>query len=117
VAGRCCGAAIIIAILVVVGCSPGSPHDAAVEAWNRHLRLVTKDLVSDRGLVDGSGSPAASSGCRRGGRIDDYTLYACTVVFQDGTQWAGVARVNDDGTAFIRTALHPLDAPHELIRP
>ena len=36
------------------------------------------------------------------------TLYDCTVTFEDGTKWGGVVRVNDDGTAFIRTAVHPL---------
>jgi hypothetical protein len=44
-------------------------------------------------------------------------LYACTVGFADGTRWGGVVRVNDDGTAFIRTALHPLDADHGPARP
>ncbi len=104
-------------LLLLAGCGAGSPQDAAEEAWNRHLRLVTKDMIRDGELVDPDGSPAVGTGCRRGGRIDDYVLYACTVDFEDGAQWGGVVRVNDDGTAFIRTALHPLDAAHRLTRP
>jgi hypothetical protein len=111
VAGRCCGAAILVAILLLlVGCTPGSPEDAANEAWNRHLRMATKDMVTDGALVDANGSPVAANGCRKGDRLEGQgiTLYDCTITFADGTQWGGVVRVNDDGTAFIREALHPL---------
>jgi hypothetical protein len=103
-------AALVLVALPLAGCTPDSPRDAALEAWNRHLRLATKDLVTDRGLVDDDGSPVASNGCRRGERIDaeSLTLYDCTLVFEDGTRWGGVVRVNDDGTAFIREPLHPL---------
>jgi hypothetical protein len=123
VAGRCRGAAILVALLlailvVLAGCTtPDSPGDAAMEAWNRHLRLATEGLVTDRGLVDENGSPVASNGCRRGGRIDDFVLYACTLVFEDGTRWGGVVRVNDDGTAFIRAPLHPLGGKTARNRP
>jgi hypothetical protein len=104
-------AAVALVALALSGCTtPDSPRDAAVEAWNRHLRLATEDLVTDRGLVDEDGSPVASNGCREGERIaaDALTLYDCTLVFEDGTRWGGVVRVNDDGTAFIREPLHPL---------
>ena len=104
--------AVVTAVAILLsGCGPGSPQDAADEAWNRHLRLVTKDLLRDDALVDENGSPVASSGCREGDRLRGLTLYDCTVVFEDGTKWGGVVRVNDDGTAFIRTALHPLTYP------
>jgi hypothetical protein len=105
------GVAIVVLIAVAIGlsgCTPGSPQDAADEAWNRHLRLATKDLVRDGTLVDANGSPAVSSGCRRGDRRVGLTLYDCTVTFEDGATWGGVVRVNDDGTAFIRIAVHPL---------
>jgi len=101
--------AVVIAMAIALsGCTPGSPQDAAVEAWNRHLRLATKDMISDGALVDANGSQAVSSGCRRGDRRQGLTLYDCTVTFEDGAKWGGVVGVNDDGTAFIRTAVHPL---------
>lgn len=101
---------VLAAVAFAGGCTPGSPQDAADEAWNRHIRSETRYFDLDDGLVNRAGSPVVGNGCVEGRRVETQalTLYDCTITFADGTRWGGRVRVDDDGKAFIRTALHPL---------